>query len=62
MRKLASIQRIWNIEPIEDAHAIEKASVLGWQLVIRKGEFVIGDLCVYCEIDSVMPDNQILSL
>jgi RNA ligase (TIGR02306 family) len=57
MRKLASIQRIKNIEAIEGADAIEKASVLGWQLVIRKGEFAIGDLCVYCEIDSVMPDR-----
>jgi hypothetical protein len=37
MRKLASIQRIKNIEPIEGAEAIEKATVLGWQLVIRKG-------------------------
>jgi RNA ligase (TIGR02306 family) len=57
MRKLASIQRIKNIEPIEGADAIEKASVLGWQLVIRKGDFAIDDLCVYCEIDSVMPDK-----
>lgn len=57
MRKLASIQRIKNIEPIEGADAIEKATVLGWQLVIRKGEFAIGDLCVYCEIDSIMPDK-----
>jgi RNA ligase (TIGR02306 family) len=57
MRKLASIQKIKNIEAIEGADAIEKASVLGWQLVIRKGEFAIGDLCVYCEIDSVMPER-----
>jgi RNA ligase (TIGR02306 family) len=57
MRKLASIQKIWNIEPIEGADAIMKASVLGWQLVIRKDEFAIGDLCVYCEIDSIMPDK-----
>lgn len=57
MRKLASIQKIKNIEPIEGADAIEKATILGWQLVIRKGEFTIGDLCVYCEIDSIMPDK-----
>ena len=57
MRKLASIQKIKYIEEIEGADAIEKAGVLGWQLVIRKGEFKVGDLCVYCEIDSVMPDK-----
>lgn len=57
MRKLASIQKIKEIEPIEGPDAIEKAYVLGWQLVIRKGEFSVGDLCVYCEIDSILPDR-----
>lgn len=57
MRKLASIQRIKSLEKIEGADAIEKATVLGWQLVVKKGEFSVGDLCVYCEIDSVFPDK-----
>jgi len=57
MRKLASIQKIWALEPIEGADAIEKAHVLGWQLVVKKDEFKVGDLCVYCEIDSLMPDK-----
>jgi hypothetical protein len=47
MRKLASIQRIKNIEPIANADTIMKATVLGWQLVIKKGEFKPGDVCVY---------------
>ena len=57
MRKLASIQKIKSLEPIAGADAIEKATVLGWQLVVKKGEFNIGDLCVYCEIDSLLPDR-----
>jgi len=57
MRKLASIQRIKSLEPIKGADAIEKAQVLGWQLVVKKGEFQVGDLCVYCEIDCIMPDR-----
>jgi len=57
MRKLASIQRIKSLERIDGADAIEKATVLGWQLVVKKGEFNVGDLCVYCEIDSQMPDR-----
>jgi RNA ligase (TIGR02306 family) len=57
MRKLASIQRIKALDPIENADAIEKATVLGWQLVVKKGEFQVGELCVYCEIDSLMPDR-----
>lgn len=57
MRKLASIQKIVSVEAIKDADAIEKATVLGWQLVVKKGEFKVGDLCVYCEIDSLFPDK-----
>jgi RNA ligase (TIGR02306 family) len=57
MRKLASIQKIRSLEPIEGADAIEKAQVLGWQLVVKKGEFKVGDFCVYCEIDSLLPDK-----
>jgi RNA ligase (TIGR02306 family) len=57
MRKLASIQKIKSLSPIEGADAIEKAQVLGWQLVVKKGEFNVGDFCVYCEIDCVMPDK-----
>lgn len=57
MRKLASIQRIKSIEPIANADTIMKATVLGWQLVIKKDEFKPGDLCVYVEIDSILPDK-----
>ena len=57
MRQLASIQRIRALEPIPDADAIVKATGLGWQLVVKKDEFQVGDLCVYCEIDCLMPDR-----
>jgi len=55
MRKLANIQRVWNIEPIEGADRIELAHVLGWQCVINKGSFKPMDLGVYFEIDSFLP-------
>jgi RNA ligase (TIGR02306 family) len=58
MRKLASIQRIKAIEPIPGADAIDKATVLGWQLVVKKREFNVGDPCVYCEIDCLMPERE----
>ena len=57
MRKLASIQKIAALAPIEGADAIEKATVLGWQLVVKKGEFAVGSLCIYCEIDSLLPEK-----
>ena len=58
MRKLASIQRIWKIEPIEGADRIELAHVLGWQCVVNKGQFQPMDLAVYFEIDSFLPIRE----
>ena len=55
MRKLASIRRIADIQPIEGADAIEVAAVDGWKVVVKKGEFKVGDLAVYLEIDSWVP-------
>lgn len=55
MRKLATIQKIWKIEPIEGAGRIELAHVLGWQCVVNKGQFQPMELGVYFEIDSFLP-------
>jgi RNA ligase (TIGR02306 family) len=55
MRKMASIRKIDDIRPIDGADAIECAVVGGWTVVIKKGEFAVGDLAVYCEIDSWIP-------
>ena len=55
MRKLASIQRVWDIQPIEGADRIELIRVEGWQCVANKGQFQKGELCVYFEIDSFLP-------
>lgn len=51
-RALAHIEIVHDIEPIEGADFIEYAHVLGWGLVVGKGEFHEGDKCVYFEIDS----------
>jgi RNA ligase (TIGR02306 family) len=55
MRKLASIRKIADIRPIPDADAIEVAVVDGWKVVVKKGEYSVGDLAVYLEIDSWVP-------
>ncbi len=55
-RKLASIQRVLEIVPIPNADAIELARIAGWQCVVKKGEFVPGDLGVFLEIDSIPPE------
>jgi RNA ligase (TIGR02306 family) len=56
MRKLASIQKIKEILPIDGADAIELAIVNGWKVVVAKNvEHKVGNLVVYCEIDSFLP-------
>ena len=56
MRKLASIQRIEKLEPIEGADLIQKATVLNWQLVTAVSNgFKEGDLIVYIEPDAWVP-------
>jgi len=57
MRKLASIQVVNAAEPIANADAIERIRVLGWWVVVKKGEFKPGDRLVYCEIDSLLPER-----
>lgn len=54
-RKLASVQQIIKLTKIKGADKIVRADVLGWHLVVRKGEFKVGDSCVYFETDSLLP-------
>ena len=56
MRKLASIREISAIHPIPGADRIEVAQVDGWECVVQKGEFQVGQHIVYVEVDSIVPD------
>jgi len=56
MRKLASIKQITSLSPIDGADFIEKAVVdNGWPVVVRKGEYEVGELVIYLEPDSWVP-------
>ena len=57
MRKMASIRRINSVRDIAGADAIQCARVGGWEIVVQKGEYQAGDLAVYCEIDSWIPNE-----
>ena len=56
-RKMATIRRIDALNPIENADAIEVATVGGWKVVCQKGLYNVGDMVVYCEIDSWIPNE-----
>lgn len=57
-RAMATMRRIDSVTPIEGADRIECAHVGGWSVVVGKGEFKRGDLCVYFEIDTFMPEGD----
>lgn len=59
MRHLATIQRIEEVQPIENADSIEKVRVKNWWCVTQKSNNLKpGDLVVYFEIDSLLPVNN----
>lgn len=57
MRRLATIRTISDIRPIPGADRIEVAQVDGWECVVQKGEFAVGQHIVYIEVDSIVPDR-----
>lgn len=58
-RKMASVQEIARLFPIENSDFLEVAMMkdLGWKVVVKKGEFKPGDKVVYFEIDSAIDAN-----
>lgn len=58
MRKLVTVRAVDELIPIEGADAIECAKIGGWTVVVKKSEFQVGDLCVYLEIDSFLPETD----
>ena len=57
MRQLATIRTVASTRPIQGADRIEVAQVDGWECVVKKGEFEVGQHIVYVEVDSVMPER-----
>ncbi|MEW6087057.1 MAG: RNA ligase (ATP) [bacterium] len=55
MRKLATIQKIEEMQPVENANQIEKCRIKDWWIVILKNQFKVNENVVYFEIDSFLP-------
>ena len=56
-KSMAHVERIVQVYPIDGADAVEMAQVLDYHVVVKKGEFKAGDLAMYIEIDSIVPDG-----
>jgi RNA ligase (TIGR02306 family) len=55
VRKLATVERIIEITPIEGADLICAYKVRGWKVVDTVNKYKVGDLVIFCEIDSFIP-------
>ena len=60
-RKMATIRKVAEVVPIENADRIEVTVVDGWRVITKKGEFEPEDLCVYLEIDTFCPTTVSIS-
>lgn len=58
MRKLVTVRKVQAVIPIAGADVIELVRIDGWQSVVKKGSFKVGDLGVYFEIDSFLPESD----
>ena len=54
-RKMASVQKIAEIKPIEGADRIVAYRINGWWVVDSKDKYEVGDYVVFCEVDSWIP-------
>ncbi len=53
---LASIQPILAVEAHSNADLLDIATVKGYKAIVKRGQWRAGDLCVFIEPDSVLPD------
>lgn len=56
---MAFVVKVVEITPIPAADKIELAKVLGWQVIVKKGEFQAGDLAIYFSIGSMLSPDDI---
>lgn len=57
-RKMAFVAKIESLEPVDMTDKLEFATVLGWNVVVKKGEFKPGDLCIYYTLMAVLDDSN----
>lgn len=57
MINLATIQTIKEVRKHPNADALDIVKVLGWEVVTKRNEFSVGDLCIYIVIDTILPEK-----
>jgi hypothetical protein len=57
-RELAYVVTIDEIRPIPNYDRVEHARVGGWWIIVKKDQFKVGDLAIYIEVDSKVPEKE----
>lgn len=57
-RELAYVVTIDEIRPIPGYDRVEHARVNGWWIIVKKDQFQVGDLAIYIEVDSKVPEEE----
>lgn len=58
IRELAYLVKIDEIRPIEGYDRVEYARVGGWWVIVKKDQFKVGDIAIYIEVDSKVPEKE----
>lgn len=58
VRELAYVVAIDEIRPIPNYDRVEHARVGGWWIIVKKDQFKVGDLAIYIEVDSKVPEQE----
>ena len=54
---MAHVEKIEDVYPIEGADRVEMCRLLDFHILVKKNEVKVGDLVVYIEVDSILPDG-----
>ncbi|KAK7931215.1 hypothetical protein PG985_001927 [Apiospora marii] len=58
-RKLVSVRRIAALQPIKGNRHVEVAKIDGWNVIVMKEDYHVGQLVVYFEVDSFLPNTEV---
>ena len=57
-RKLASVQKISSLTPLDQKNQFQKATILGWNVIVDANKFTVGEKVIYFEADSILPAKK----
>ena len=57
-RKLASVQKITSLTPLDAKNAFQKATILGWNVMVEANKYNLGEKIIYFEADSLLPARK----